>query len=218
MPLLLLLFLLAPWQCHALNLGLAAGHYLESLEFYYQKPKPELLLPMLRTFSQAGNLARAEQRMFLAAFLATLARKKAIDLAKVMPDAASREQKLLLAWTMRLSGINTEKILADLPAPAGDQIRNAPARLEDWDPGWESSVLGMFWAAFMASGNVAWVDRIIDVAMRNPGDAMAEKAAASLYDYAAAHPLVRKRLRARLAGAAAPARERLEMMLARPSG
>lgn len=211
-PLLVFCLLILPANVFALNAGLGPGHYGEAMEFYYLRPKPELLAPMLRNFSERGILARGEKRMFVAAFLATLARQKTLDLSAFLPPR-DQNQKLTLAWSLHLAGQDASGLLADLPAAFANQIRNTPPDLHAWNPAWESSVLGMYWAAFMASGDAGWVNAIITAALAKPGTPMAEKAAASLYDYAPGHELIQTALAERLQTATGSSRERLKLIL-----
>lgn len=213
MPLVLTLFLLIfPARAFALNVGLGPEHYAEAMEFYYLRPKPAMLAPMLRSFSERGILAKGEKRMFVAAFLATLARQKQLDLTSFLP-APCQDQKITLAWSLHLAGQDAASLLAELPAAFANQIRNTPTDLQAWNPAWEGSVLGMYWAAFMANGDAAWLTAIINTALAKPGSPMAEKAAASLYDYAPAHELIQEALAERLKTATGSSKERLRLIL-----
>lgn len=221
MPILIEACILAllPASTSALNISLGPAHYAASMENYYKAPKPELLAPMLRSFADAGILANAEKRMFVAAFLAALARKGSLDLKKYARETAAFDNgaRATLAWSMRLAGKDNKTIQALLPQ--GDkyliaQIQKSPARIEDWDPASGKSALDMHWAAFMATGANIWLDRIIAAACAAAHMPGQNNPAASLYDYAPAHPAVIARLKARLASADLPQRQMIETILA----
>lgn len=212
-----LLLLLLPWPAWGLNLGLGTAHYAEAMEFYYQRPRPGLLAPMLKKFSEQGVLARAEKRMFVAAFLATLARRQGLDLNALLPEP-DHDQKLTLAWSLHLAGRDTSEILTGLAPAFANQIKNTPADLHAWDPTWEASVLGMYWAAFMASGDKTWLDAIIKAALREPVTDMGEKAAATLYDYAPGHAAILKELRKAVKSATSRGKQRLGLIIRHATG
>lgn len=200
---LLCLFLPAPAQ--ALNVTLGPGHFAEVMEFYYRSPKPELLEPMLAALARGGILANAEKRMLIAAFFGELARAKALDLAPLArkTQELGRDARLTMAWSQHLSGGSaTGQKSGDLLRPedslAANQIKNSPARLENWDPAWEKSVLGMYWGAFMATGADRWLDAIIAAACKGAHNVGQNNPAASLYEYAPRHPRVAARLKAKL--------------------
>lgn len=201
----LLLCLLLPCPALALNITLGPQHFAEAMEFYYKSPKPELLEPLLASFARAGILANAEKRMLVAAFFGELAREKSLDLAPFIKksEELGRDARLTMAWSLHLSARDTSaQKSAGLLHPedrlAENQIKNSPNRLENWDPAWEKSVLGMYWGAFMATGANIWLDAIIDAACNGAHTVSQNNAAASLYEIAPRHPLVAERLRARL--------------------
>lgn len=221
--LLLCLFLACPaW---ALNVTLGPQHYAEALEFYYKSPKPELLEPLLASFARAGILANAEKRMLVAAFFAELAREKSLDLGPFLKksEVLGRDARLTMAWSLHLSGKcptvqGNEGLLRPEDRVIEDQIRNSPNRLENWDPAWEKSVLGMYWGAFMATGADIWLDAIIDAACKSAHAVGQNNAAASLYEFAPRHPYVAERLRAKLAQADHAERRVLTTILERVEG
>ena len=111
------------------------------------------------------------------------------------------------------------------------QIQSSPASLARWDIYAEKSVLQMYWAAFLASGKVGYLDAIINAALRyarlNAGGRQNEAsfpvcaaAAASLYELAPRHALVRSRLEQALQGRTGPEADTLRIILRqqRPAG
>lgn len=195
---------LAPLPAHGANLNLSTTpqHYAREMEFYYLKPRLEMLGPMLATFQRGRVLANAEKRMFVAAFLAALSGKGQIDLMSFAnaPDKLDRDTLLTLAWAAHLSGNPHEndflqKLLANNEKVAVAQIKNSPAHLTAWDPAWEKSALNMHWAAFMATGENIWLDKIIKTSLGYAHNLKGgSEAAASLYDYAPRHPFICSRL------------------------
>lgn len=209
-----LLFLLVPAApCLSFNLSLGPAHYAEAMETYYTSPRPEIISPLLRSFAQAHLLANPNKRLFVAAFLSELIKKNCLDLPRLLKEARElgRDARLTVAWSLHLAGRDHSALLANEDARFADQIRKTPARLEAWDPAWESSVLGMYWAAFMASGSKSWIDRIIACALATRS--ASNPAAASLYDYAPRHPLVAGQVEKRMAGATGSEKEILHLIL-----
>lgn len=207
-------------QACALNTALAPGRYADIMEFYYKKPQPDLLKPMLRSFADAGWLNHAETRLSVAAFLAELARNGRLNLRKFSREiyGLGHNARITLAWAFHLSGLDKtpakfEKLLSEEDKRLAAQIQESPAHLKNWDPAAESSVLGMYWSAFMASGNLAYIDAIIAQSLNLRNFKAAEKAAASLYDYAPRHEKVSGRIRDYIRKAKPNAKERLKTML-----
>lgn len=189
------------------------------MEFYYQAPRPEIILPMLRSFAQSRALANGGKRMMLAAFLSELIKKGAIKPETLIEESEKlgRDARLVAAWSLHLTGQPEEpkwlgRLLTKQDAQFASQIRKMPARLENWNPAWESSVLGMYWGAFMATGSPVWIERIITEALAGNRDN--NMAAASLYDSASRHPLVAEILAKRLKRAKGQQKEILELILA----
>lgn len=194
----------------ALNLSKNIVHYAQEMEFYYQKPRPEMIPGLLEALDQGGHLAKGENRFMLAAFLAELAVKNKIDLRKLRKETNSGDITRTLAWSAHLAG-KDEDFFQQRLRQQGDnllasQIRQSPAPLSNWNLLSEKAVLQMFWAAFMASGNPVWLDRIIDASIiyvrqeeRGIRSGAAFKvgaaAAASLYEMAPRHAAVVERLR-----------------------
>lgn len=200
----LFLTLLPPTAfCASLNLSKTPQHYAQEMEFYYLKPRPEMLPAMLAAFERGHLLANAEKRMFVAAFIAALSAKNQVDLQAMAgaPDSLGRDSRLTLAWAAHLSGRpeNTEllqTLLGKNDDVAASQINGSPAPLAAWDPAWEKSVLNMYWAAFMATGDNIWLDKIIKTALGYArGLKGGSEAAATLYDYAPRHASICQRLR-----------------------
>lgn len=211
---------LAPNCAYALNMTLSPLRYAEVMEFYYLDPKPELIMPLLRSFTEAGWLGHAEKRLSVAAFLAELALQRKLNLAELAREAAGfgRDARLTLAWAFHLARADSSPaVLADLlpgmDARFIEQIRSSPAGVAKWQPRSEPSVLGMYWSAFMACGRIAYIDAIIDCALEIRDFEPSRRAAASLYDYVPRHPVVERRIRQRLESASGNDRERLKTML-----
>lgn len=210
--------ILAPVSGFSLNITLAPEHYVEAMEFYYKSPRAELIPPMLRSLAQSRFLANGEKRMFTAAFLSGLIQTGALKPASLVGAAQGlgRDARLTAAWALHLAGAG-DKALQDLltpgDAPFARQIRQSPASLRDWDPAWENSVLGMYWGAFMSTGNPAWIDGIITAALKFAANGATNRPAASLYEYAPRHPAVAERLRARLPEADSAGKRMIETIL-----
>lgn len=199
-----------------LMLSKGLPHYAREMEYYYQKPRPEILKELLPVFSRNGALGKSENRLMLAAFLAELVRKNQIKPQMLVDEANSlgKDARHTVAWCIHLAQTPGEKEYLGRLLNAGEkyllaQILHSPASLAAWNIRQEKSVLQMYWAAFMASGNSTWLERIIDLALQyarsgDPGRhadadfATGEAAAASLYDFAPRHPLVAQRLKSRL--------------------
>ena len=118
------------------------------------------------------------------------------------------------------------ELLSPDDAPLLAQIQSSPASLARWDIYAEKSVLQMYWAAFLASGKVGYLDAIIDAALRyarlNAGGRQNEASfpAASLYELAPRHAVVRSRLEQALQGRTGPEADTLRIILRqqRPAG
>lgn len=225
-------FLLAcPQPCFSLELSKGLPHYAREMEFYYMNERPEILTPLFRNFHANGVMARAENRLMLAAFFAELARKKKLNLESFVRQNQSlgKDARHTLAWTAHLAGSSNErKLLGELLEPQEKplltQIKNTSASLLDWPLNREKSVLQMYWAAYMASGNPSWLDAIIESALKlarsqnsprnmiDPGGTESA-AAASLYDLVPTHKSVRERVMARRDGKSGNEKKILDMIL-----
>ena len=168
------LALAALGPCSAAEMQLSKGvtHYARDMEFYYQKPRPEVLPGLLRTLAAQGVLGHGEKRLVVAAFLGELAARRKTSLeslaagAGALPAGAAADARRTLAWAAHLGGLSQERQLLDrLLTPADATLRahiaRSPAPLAAWQPG-EPAVPRMFWGAYMASGDTAWLDRLID--------------------------------------------------------
>lgn len=201
-------------ECLSLELTKGVTHYARDMEYYYQKPRPEILTPLIVNFVKNGVCAKSENRLMLAAFLAELASAGKFDPLPFIdsPELNVRDAKHMLAWTFHLSGMQEEdKLLAKVLRPEEKaligQIKNSPQRLTDWSLKLDPSVLQMYWSAFMANGNPVYLDKIIRAALQcadPPGTltkneyTLCAAAAASLYDFAPRHPAIIERVRASL--------------------
>lgn len=207
--------------CHALNLSKSPAHYAAEMEYYYLKPRPEMLPSMLESFDRSGRLGDAEKRMFVASFLAVLARQGKAALRPLSVCRIGPHGRQTLAWAAYLGGDRTlaESLLAGSPDWAKAQMFKRPAQLENWDPAREKSILGMFWAAWFATGSNEWLDAIIEAAVKHAhNDKGGSRAAASLYDYAQGHEAIMRRLRRRLPEFRESEAQVLETILANGEG
>lgn len=221
----------APMPVAGLQLSKGLHHYTREMEYYYQKPRPQLIKDVLPAFYRNGALGKSENRMMLAAFLAQLVKKGCVKMDDLVKDALSlgRDARHTVAWCAHLSQTPGEQgYLARLLGPGDkylvEQIGRTPAPLEAWSINREKTVVQMYWAAFMASGETLWLDRIINLALRyarsgDPGRhphadfATGAEAAASLYDFAPRHPSVVKRLKAALPGKAGEEKKMIDIIL-----
>ncbi|MGE9984831.1 translation initiation factor 2 [Desulfovibrio sp. SGI.169] len=229
--LLIALCLLCPRPAAALKISKSLPLYAHDMEFYYQHTHPEVLPGILCAFDAHGALAQGEKRLMAAAFLAEALRRdpSARDRLLPPPDTLSRNGRFTLAWMIHLAGLADEKtllagLLAPEDAPLPDQIRNSPTELARWDIYAEKSVLQMYWAAFFASGDTAYLDSIINAALRyarlNARGRQREEAfpvcasaAASLYELAPRHSVVQARIEQALKACSGPEADTLRVIL-----
>ena len=232
------LCLLSPRPADALSVSKSLPLYARDMEFYYQNKRPEVLPGILRSFDGQGVLAQCEKRLMVAAFLAEVLRDDPSARSLLLPpqDGLSQDGRRTLAWVAHLAGLPDEtallgELLSPDDAPLLAQIQSSPASLARWDIYAEKSVLQMYWAAFLASGKVGYLDAIIDAALRyarlNAGGRQNEAsfpvcaaAAASLYELAPRHAVVRSRLEQALQGRTGPEADTLRIILRqqRPAG
>lgn len=213
-------FLWVPFVA-AFNLSKEPSHYLGEIETYYLRPRPEMLEPMLVCLDRAGMLDNAPRQMFIASFLGALFREKQVE-----PEVFLENQRNLsasawitLAWALHLA--NRDDLLTLQPfsgqsARLREHIGNTPADLLKWSPDWEKSVVDMYWAAFMATGKQTLLNAIVNAALafaHNRNSETGRYAAATLYDYAPRHPLVRKVVKEKLATARPSEKGMLETIL-----
>lgn len=193
--------------------GLAA--YATSMEYYYRKPQPQLLPTLLQRMDGAGLLADGEKRLLVAAFLgeclhndASLRRMISSPLTQGGTENGHNIRRTL-AWAVHLAGLRDAPALVRqlLPDRADQTLRehilSTPTPLLRWTVTSESSVLHMYWAAFMAGGNTAYVEAVIAAACRYGRLAadgrqyeedfdLCRQAAASLYEFTPRHESVRR--------------------------
>ena len=233
---LLTLVALVPAWCPAAELQVTKGltHYARDMEYYYQKPRPEVLPGLLRTLAGQGVLGHGEKRLVTAAFLGELARERKASLealaqgTQALPGEAGADARRTLAWAAHLAGLPNEaqlvaSLLTEKDTTLRGQISRSPAPLSAWQAN-EPAVPRMFWGAYMASGNPLWLDRLLNEAERyarlnaagrqgEPGFAASAAAAALLYDMAPRHAAVQERVRARLGGASGAEADALRLIL-----
>lgn len=240
LPLLCLTLLLPCMRpaAHAATLadrGLAA--YAASMEYYYRKPQPQLLPTLLQRMDDAGLLADGEKRLLVAAFLGECLRKDASTRSLLQNALAHAGQepghniRRTLAWAVHLAGLRDAPALVRqlLPNRADltlrEHILSSPSPLLRWKATADSSVLHMYWTAFMAGGNTAYVEAIIDATRRyarlkasgrqyEDDFDLCRQAAASLYEFTPRHTLVRRCVEKALAATRNPAEiQTLRLML-----
>lgn len=225
----------APHAATLADRALAA--YAAGMEYYYRKPQPQLLPPLLQKMNDAGLLADGEKRLMVAAFLGECLRNDP-SLRRMIADALAQAGKeaghnirRTLAWAVHLAGLRDAPALVRqlLPSRADltlrEHILSTPTPLLRWTVTSESSVLHMYWTAFMASGNTAYVDAVIAAACRYARLAadgrqfeddfdLCRQAAASLYEFTPRHEQVRRCVEKVLAATRNPAEVRtLRLML-----
>ncbi|MBD5538414.1 MAG: translation initiation factor 2, partial [Desulfovibrio sp.] len=139
----LVLFAFATPGAAEMQLSKGVTHYARDMEFYYQKPRPEVLPGLLRTLATQGVLGHGEKRLVVAAFLGELAAKRKASLealadgADALPDGAAADARRTLAWAAHLGGLSQERQLLDrLLTPADATLRahigRSPAPLAAW--------------------------------------------------------------------------------------
>lgn len=240
LPLLCLTLLLPCMRptVHAATLaerGLAA--YAAGMEYYYRKPQPQLLPTLLQRMEDAGLLADGEKRLLVAAFLGECLHKDASTRSLLQNALAHAGQepghniRRTLAWAVHLAGLRDAPALVRqlLPNRADltlrEHIISSPSPLLRWKATSESSVLHMYWTAFMAGGNTAYVEAVIDATRRyarlkasgrqyEEDFDLCRQAAASLYEFTPRHTLVRRCVEKALAATHDPAEiQTLRLML-----
>lgn len=215
----------------ALMLSKGLIHYARDMEFYYEQPRPENLRQLLRGFERAGVLGQAEKRMMIAAFLgeAMSGNEGAALSLRASGQQLGQQARQTLAWAVRLGNPPRaaewlEALLAGASEILRGQIMGCPASLAAWDITRETSVLQMYWGAFMASGRREWVAEIVRAAceyarlnasgrQRDPSFAVCRAAAASLYEMAPRHAAVRACVADVLRSASGPEARTLTVIL-----
>lgn len=195
----LLSILIFPLRSPAASLYLnkSTPHYARELEFYYQKPRPEMLPDMLKSFGQSGILENAEKRLFIAAFLASLLETHAIDIPTLVKGIQQRDAAHTIALAIHLAhpAYDLTPFLPSADQNLVPQITRLPSPLASWNPAWEKSALDVHWGAFMATGSNFWLDRIINCAIGYAhGTTGSAPCAATLYDYAPRHKAIVRRI------------------------
>lgn len=215
----------------ALTASKGLSFYARDMEFYYKENRPETLPGILRSFDAQNVLYDRQKQLTLAAFLAESLKTDPAARRRLLPlvPSLSRDGKRTLAWAVHLARLTDEAALMQLLLDEKDaillqQIQHNPTPLLQWDLAREKTVLQMYWAAYTASGNTAYLDAIIDAALRyadlnssgrqnDPAFAVSQTAAASLYEMAPRHESVQDRVRQRLDGLSGPQAETLRTIL-----
>ena len=225
------LFSFTPFAASGLELSKGLPHYAREMEFYYQKERPEILTPLFQNFYKNGILAKGENRLMLAAFFAELVKKGKLRLDDFIQQNAAlgKDARHTLAWTAHLSGIGNEevyinKLLGNDEKALREQIKRSPRQISAWPLNSEKSVIQMYWAAYMASGNPQYPDAILaralnfarsqnaPAAQRDP-HGTGSAAAASLYELAPRHSAVKARAQELLASKSGNEKLILRMIL-----
>ena len=208
LPALLLAFctLFTPLAAQALTIAKGVPFYARDMEYYYREQRAETLPGILRTFDAQGVLADSRKQLALAAFLAEVLRRDPSARPRLLPPAPSlsRDGRRTLAWAAHLAQLpDADALIQSLLQPDDAlllrQITASPAPLLRWNLYAEKTVLQMYWTAYLASGDAAYLDPIIAAALRyarlnaaglqnDPDFSVSAAAAASLYDMAPRHP------------------------------
>lgn len=196
----------------AIALSKSNAHYANDMEFYYQKPRMEVLPGILRVFDRDGLLHQRDKQLVLASFFAQVIRTNPQTRQRIFSEQTKigDDGRRTLAWTVHLAGLANEgELLAGLLGKEDEvlrrQMERCPRDLAQWDILSEPSVLQMYWGAFYASGDNRYLDPIIEAAMRyaklkstgrktDPSFAVCTNAAATLYDMVPRHPSVQTRV------------------------
>lgn len=235
LPALLLAFctLFAPLAAQALTIAKGVPFYARDMEYYYREQRAETLPGILRTFDAQGVLADSRKQLALAAFLAEVLRRDPSARPRLLPPAPSlsRDGRRTLAWAAHLAQLpDADALIQSLLQPDDAlllrQITASPAPLLRWNLYAERTVLQMYWTAYLASGDAAYLDPIIAAALRyarlnaaglqnDPDFSVSAAAAASLYDMAPRHPEVDARVAQALNSQSGPEAATLRTILRR---
>ena len=235
LPALLLAFctLFAPLAAQALTIAKGVPFYARDMEYYYREQRAETLPGILRTFDAQGVLADSRKQLALAAFLAEVLRRDPSARPRLLPPAPSlsRDGRRTLAWAAHLAQLpDADALIQSLLQPDDAlllrQITASPAPLLRWNLYAEKTVLQMYWTAYLASGDAAYLDPIIAAALRyarlnaaglqnDPDCSVSAAAAASLYDMAPRHPEVDARVAQALNSQSGPEAATLRTILRR---
>ena len=224
------LLVAAPRPCAAIAVSKGLPFYAQDMEFYYQHHRIETLPGILRTFDSQGVLRDSLKQIMLAAFFGQVLRNPEARQRLLPPPASlSRDGRRTLAWAVHFAQLPDEPaLLASLLQPSEglllNQIRNSPTPLTSWSIYSEKSVLQMYWAAFMATGNNDFLDVIIQAALRyarlnaeglrnNDDFSVSAAAAASLYEFSPRHAAVKNRVEQFLRNTTGPEAETLRIIL-----
>jgi hypothetical protein len=217
----------------ALTIAKGVPFYARDMEYYYQEKRAETLPGILRTFDAQGVLADSRKQLTLAAFLAEVLRRDPTARQRLLPPqpGLSRDGRRTLAWTAHLALLPDaatliHSLLQPEEALLQRQIAESPAPLLRWNLYAEKTVLQMYWTAYFASGDTAYLDPILEAALRyarlnaaglqkDPNFPVCAAAAASLYDLAPRHAAVNARVAQALARCSAPAAPTLRTILRR---
>ena len=234
LPALLLAFctLFAPLAAQALTIAKGVPFYARDMEYYYREQRAETLPGILRTFDAQGVLADSRKQLALAAFLAEVLRRDPSARPRLLPPAPSlsRDGRRTLAWAAHLAQLpDADALIQSLLQPDDALLlisNSGKAPLLRWNLYAEKTVLQMYWTAYLASGDAAYLDPIIAAALRyarlnaaglqnDPDFSVSAAAAASLYDMAPRHPEVDARVAQALNSQSGPEAATLRTILRR---
>lgn len=193
----IIITLLCSFPCMPLPADAAPGNGLEKsvaqygldIEFYYKNPRPDILPGMLRVLDEKRIFAAPDKSMTVSAFLGEIFRKDPRQTNTLDEAAANLSPK---AQDVVQEG---KKMAA---------LQNGIPRLLCCDMLQDATRISMCWAAFGASGDIRFVDAVIeaacDFARRNAAGSahdlrfrIGQEAARTLFDYARRHPAVMSR-------------------------
>ena len=224
-------WLAPPTEALALTASKGLSFYARDMEYYYKEKRPETLPGILRTFDAQNVLYDRQKQLTLAAFLAEALKSEPTARQTLLAQVPtlSRDGKRTLAWAVHLAQLTDEAALMNQLLDKQDaillqQIHQNPTPLLQWDITSEKTVLQMYWAAYTASGNVAYLDAIIDAALRyadlnssgrqnDPAFSVSQTAAASLYEMSPRHEAVQERVQQKLKGLSGTRAETLRTIL-----
>ncbi|MDD4701821.1 MAG: translation initiation factor 2 [Desulfovibrio sp.] len=227
----LALLLVPSQEASALTAAKNLSLYARDMEFFYKEKRAETLPGILRTFDAQNVLYDRQKQLTLAAFLAEALKSEPTARETLLSQAPtlSRDGKRTLAWAVHLAQLTDEaalmnQLLDQRDAVLLQQIRLNPTPLLQWDITSEKTVLQMYWAAYTASGNIAYLDAIIDAALHyadlnssgrqnDPSFPVSQTAAASLYEMSPRHETVQNRVEQKLKGLSGPRAETLLTIL-----
>jgi hypothetical protein len=145
----------------------------EWFSFYYQHPQPSQIIPALLYADKSGFLEKVSNRAIMASFLVALLPQNPTLLDELLTKLKplSMDLRSLLVSVIWMS--NNEAAKAKVPMlisvlPESNQNKITNSMLVKWQPLIEQKVdtpeqLDMLWAAFSATGDDKYVERLLSV-------------------------------------------------------